>query len=247
MVRQHGFPKNLINRSLNECAVLVMIIASHKSKAPEIIRFLCLQFVSQVASMTALVLPRTSAIAPEQGTRGPCASIQVMDLSGKLKQTARFPRYGVGNFPFRWNGAHHHWRGACPETALTALLISEGRTLVSVSTHSLAVPCSTGYAEDLGCFQEPVCNEVADRALSSFYKIDSAMTVEMCQDLVLAAGYAYAAVQWHYQCFGGNDISQYVTPGTCSAACAGNMTQNCGGTCANRIFRLSDTAGEFHL
>jgi hypothetical protein len=64
------------------------------------------------------------------------------------------------------------------------------------------------------------------------------MTVEMCQAWARGAGYAYAAVQHSTQCFGGNDISKYVTPGTCNMPCAGNTTQNCGGACTNRIFRV---------
>jgi hypothetical protein len=78
----------------------------------------------------------------------------------------------------------------------------------------------------------------ADRALGSFHLQHHAMTVEMCQALVRDAGYTYAAVQFYSECFGGNDISKYVTPGICDRPCAGNTTQNCGGACTNRIFRV---------
>ena len=102
---------------------------------------------------------------------------------------------------------------------------------------------STGpTAEEIGCFEEPVCNDnppFADRALSSFYHEDSAMTVEMCQSLVRAAGFKYAAVQSTRFCFGGNDISRYINPGNCNTPCAGNQEQNCGGSCVNRIFKVS--------
>jgi hypothetical protein len=66
------------------------------------------------------------------------------------------------------------------------------------------------------------------------------MTQEMCYDLVRAAGYRYGAVQHHYHCFGGNDISKYVTPAgdKCNAPCAGDNTQNCGGACVNHIFKV---------
>jgi hypothetical protein len=64
------------------------------------------------------------------------------------------------------------------------------------------------------------------------------MTQEMCQNLVRAAGFKYAAVQWYRDCFGGNDISQYVDPGTCNTPCAGNAAQNCGGGCRNLIFKV---------
>jgi hypothetical protein len=66
------------------------------------------------------------------------------------------------------------------------------------------------------------------------------MTQEMCYDLVRAAGYKYAAVQAIYHCFGGNDISKYVTPAgeKCDSPCGGNAAQNCGGPCVNRIFKV---------
>jgi hypothetical protein len=64
------------------------------------------------------------------------------------------------------------------------------------------------------------------------------MTQEMCQNMVRGAGGKFAAVQSFTECFGGNDISMYVTPGYCNAPCAGNQAQNCGGSCSNLIFKV---------
>jgi hypothetical protein len=64
----------------------------------------------------------------------------------------------------------------------------------------------------------------------------SPLTVEGCIKLAAAANYTYAGVQFSYQCFGGNDISQYIGQGTCRAPCSGNSSQICGGNCTNAIY-----------
>lgn len=68
-------------------------------------------------------------------------------------------------------------------------------------------------------------------------------TQEKCMALAQAQGFKYFAVQWYDQCWGGNSIADYVTPGICDTPCKGNTTQNCGGGCANTIFKI--TAGVF--
>jgi hypothetical protein len=94
----------------------------------------------------------------------------------------------------------------------------------------------------IGCFQEPWCGDLLDRALGSIAFVSASMTVDQCVGAVAAAGYKYAAVQYGIHCFGGNNISAYdgyANNQICSVPCAGNATQVCGGGCANSIYRVA--------
>jgi hypothetical protein len=89
----------------------------------------------------------------------------------------------------------------------------------------------------VGCFSEPVCTEDLNaRALTFIANDEQAMTVEQCKILASQMGFAYAAVQWHSQCFGGFDISQYTEAGTCDRPCSGDSSQMCGGSCTNAMY-----------
>lgn len=65
------------------------------------------------------------------------------------------------------------------------------------------------------------------------------MTVEKCALMAAAWGYKFFALQWYYECYGGNDITRYTQPGTCDRPCRGDNRQMCGGACANSIYALA--------
>ena len=68
------------------------------------------------------------------------------------------------------------------------------------------------------------------------------MTVPLCISLATRKGYAYAAVQGSYWCFGGNKASVFTAEGTCDMPCGGDADYMCGGSCVNQIYA---TGGSF--
>jgi hypothetical protein len=104
-----------------------------------------------------------------------------------------------------------------------------------------SVPAGNQDLSYVGCFPEPTCGSEWSRAMQLLSKSDS-LTVEGCLELAAAANYKYAAVQYAFECFGGNDISQYIGRGTCNKPCTGNASQMCGGGCTNAIYRAGGPA-----
>lgn len=94
----------------------------------------------------------------------------------------------------------------------------------------------------MGCYQEPqdVISNHKDKSKRPLVLIkdSGAMTIEMCQQLALDAGYTYAALQFGGQCYAGNDISSY-TNIKCDKACSGNSSQTCGEAWTNAVYRTS--------
>ncbi|KAK6337153.1 hypothetical protein TWF718_009937 [Orbilia javanica] len=80
-----------------------------------------------------------------------------------------------------------------------------------------------------GCYTDSVESRGLEHGTT-----DSAMTIQKC--LQFAAGFKYAAVQYHNECFWGNVLKSSSVPaasGECDAACAGDNSQMCGG--GNRL------------
>jgi len=100
--------------------------------------------------------------------------------------------------------------------------------------------CGGYWAEDvylsgyLGCYADINCPYCA-RDLP--YQISNSNTdVDSCRALCANAGYAYAAVQYSYQCFCGNSYGKAGTSTSCTMSCNGNSNQTCGGPYANNIY-----------
>ncbi|KAK6343669.1 hypothetical protein TWF730_011259 [Orbilia blumenaviensis] len=80
-----------------------------------------------------------------------------------------------------------------------------------------------------GCYTDSVESRGLDHTTT-----DAAMTIQKC--LQFAAGFKYAAVQYHNECFWGNELKSSSVPAAsedCNAPCAGDSSQMCGG--GNRL------------
>lgn len=85
----------------------------------------------------------------------------------------------------------------------------------------------------VGCFSD----SATARTLVNRYSIaneGTIMTVDLCRNACRTAGYIYSGVEYAQECFCGNTIQTTGTISTgCTMACAGNISQICGGS--NRI------------
>ncbi|KAK6526085.1 hypothetical protein TWF281_011123 [Arthrobotrys megalospora] len=97
---------------------------------------------------------------------------------------------------------------------------------------------NTGAFTSEGCYTDSTESRGLDHSTT-----DSAMTIQKC--LQLAAGFKYAGVQYHNECFWGNVLKSSSVPaasGDCNAACAGDSSQMCGG--GNRLSLYIN--GDYH-
>lgn len=116
-------------------------------------------------------------------------------------------------------------------SSTTTTTTTSSITISSTSTTSPPTPTSNpgvAYFELKGCYTD----SDADRALGVGQYTDTAgMTVAKCVEL--AGGAKYAAVENRAECYWGDILQSNPAAGGCSAACAGNPLELCGG--ANRI------------
>ncbi|KAF5829614.1 hypothetical protein DUNSADRAFT_15833 [Dunaliella salina] len=110
------------------------------------------------------------------------------------------------------------------------------------------IACGGGCRNDIyetgvhlvGCFEEPDwpdCGLTDERPLTFLDSSDDSMTPRYCIQLAAQAGFAYAAVQYGRECFGGDSLAEYVTPSNyCDMPCTGDSQETCGGGCTNRIY-----------
>lgn len=84
-----------------------------------------------------------------------------------------------------------------------------------------------------GCFAEPD----GARALPQLYA-STKMTIELCHQDCSLAGYTYAGLEYSTECWCGNSIPalDQLSDSECSAACAGNATETCGGNNALQLY-----------
>ncbi|KAK6522472.1 hypothetical protein TWF281_003033 [Arthrobotrys megalospora] len=91
-------------------------------------------------------------------------------------------------------------------------------------------------APDTGSFISQGCytDSVDARALEHNSNDATGMTIQKC--IQLAAGFKYAGLEYHTECYWGNNLATSSSPadsGDCNTACAGDSSQTCGG--GNRI------------
>src|SRR4029079_554097 len=61
--------------------------------------------------------------------------------------------------------------------------------------------------------------------------------VARCVDVVRARGLRYAGLQWHGECYGGDNLGRSPAPEIeCNTTCDANPAQVCGGAWRNSIF-----------
>jgi hypothetical protein len=126
-------------------------------------------------------------------------------------------------------------------------------TAASTSRHTPEIWCNlhrttvSGYngwpGLYIGCFKEPTCGATTSRKMKFLVGFPGSegnevkeMTPGFCIGYAKGQGYAYAAVQYGSECYGGNDISAYTSPGQCGIACTGDSRITCGGACESDIF-----------
>lgn len=93
----------------------------------------------------------------------------------------------------------------------------------------------------VGCYMDSIINAIGTPYNRPLFYIteNNVMTIELCKQMARDQGFAYAAVQYFGQCFGGNNISSYTTAGNCDTRCNGNSNEWCGGALVNGIYRTS--------
>ncbi|PQE21948.1 glycoside hydrolase family 3 protein [Rutstroemia sp. NJR-2017a WRK4] len=92
----------------------------------------------------------------------------------------------------------------------------------------------------VGCY-----TDAEERALpnAQFNTVPSGNDPQNCANLCGNAGYAYAGVEYSTQCYCGSSITNNATQvaaTACTATCAGNSTQICGGTWFIDIYTISN-------
>ncbi|KAL7419081.1 hypothetical protein Q5752_005917 [Cryptotrichosporon argae] len=86
---------------------------------------------------------------------------------------------------------------------------------------------STAGTTHLGCYAD----SQTDRALPDAYTQTSSMTPAQCVSHCASAGYAYAGVEYYYQCWCGNSLSAAALDSAkCNAPCKGDTGVTCGGS-----------------
>lgn len=107
----------------------------------------------------------------------------------------------------------------------------------TINIYGTAPADSTPPAESpytfLGCFAEPD----GGRALPQLYA-STKMTIELCHLDCSLAGYTFAALEYSHECFCGSSIPELAPlgPESCSAPCAGDPTETCGGNNALQLY-----------
>ena len=84
--------------------------------------------------------------------------------------------------------------------------------------------------EDIG----PLINNM------SYTSLD--MTIQKCLSICRGKKFAFAGLEWSYECYCGNEPEQgfkWAWPGKCSEKCSGDSDQICGGSRAMSVFSVS--------
>jgi len=98
------------------------------------------------------------------------------------------------------------------------------------------LPYATYDHHHVGCFVDRPQRDLPNRLGSS-----GDMTPGKCHDLAQAAGFAFYAVQYARECWGGNSYGKYGKSKACTMDCAGDSFTTCGGTWANEVFFVSSS------
>jgi hypothetical protein len=84
----------------------------------------------------------------------------------------------------------------------------------------------------VGCFTDDA-NRALDAVLST-----GGETVESCVQKAAAAGYVYAGLQYHGECYAGNTLGYtQAADAECNTSCNANPAEMCGGSWRNSIYR----------
>ncbi|KAJ7186433.1 copper radical oxidase [Mycena filopes] len=105
------------------------------------------------------------------------------------------------------------------------------------------IPASIGKWESLGCYSDNVDGQ--GRALANIPAVDGPVSLEACTDACFKAGMPFAGAEFAAQCFCGLEIDNGGAPvllSDCNMACAGNISEFCGGP--NRLTMFNYTGDD---
>ncbi len=99
-------------------------------------------------------------------------------------------------------------------------------------------------AKYLGCFRDRGNPAGLDGRDLNGYMFESkhGMTPALCISVCREKGFAYAGVQYSYQCFCGNSYGKYGRADNCDMRCSGNSHKICGGSWANSVYSTGISA-----
>jgi hypothetical protein len=89
-----------------------------------------------------------------------------------------------------------------------------------------------------GCYSD----QGSPRTLGAYSVSQSTNSVDICVQLCYSKGYAWAGVEYGSECYCSNSGTGAATLkgyADCSKTCAGNVKQNCGGSMALQVYRLT--------
>lgn len=90
---------------------------------------------------------------------------------------------------------------------------------------------------DRGCHADNATASGA-RDLDGGFTEDTAMTVTMCLEYCFAEGYRFAGLQAGTECHCGTDYGRFDGNAVCDTPCAGDASQQCGGSAANHVYEF---------
>ncbi|KAJ7785161.1 galactose oxidase [Mycena maculata] len=103
-----------------------------------------------------------------------------------------------------------------------------------------SIPSSIGLWESLGCYSD----NVDGRALPDGVNVEGQVTLESCTLACFSAGMPLAGAEFADQCFCGTAIGNGGAPealSNCNMACAGNISEFCGGPNALTVYTYTGT------
>ncbi|XP_074659526.1 xylosyltransferase oxt-like [Tubulanus polymorphus] len=90
--------------------------------------------------------------------------------------------------------------------------------------------------EYIGCFKDDRNRDLDGHV--SYFRED--LTASVCISVCLRLNFAYAGLQYSYECFCGDSYGKHgpLKESSCSSYCRGNADEMCGGVWANSIYSL---------
>lgn len=108
------------------------------------------------------------------------------------------------------------------------------------SAHILGQLMSKASKNYVGCFKDggnPY--GTSGRDMSAYSEGARDMTIEKCLTICESKGYAFAGLQFRKHCFCDNSYGSKGPADNCNMYCSGNISQTCGGSWANSVYKTN--------